>query len=94
MKAVIKEHTGAIAELRSEITERKTAIIHKKLSILLVIYTIGFVISTILDPISVALCFELPIFNFVAAAVSLVYAIYAWLFNLKLTESIENKYLY
>jgi hypothetical protein len=94
MKAVIKEHTGAIAELRSEVTERKTAVIQKNLLVLLVIYTIGFAISAILDPISVALCFDLPIFYFVAAAVSLIYAIYAWLFNLKLIESIENKYLY
>lgn len=94
LKAIIKEHTGAIAELRSEVTERKTASIHKKLFILLKVFICGFVVSALLDPISVMLCFDLPIFNFVAAAVSLIYAVYVWIFNLKLIESIENKYLY
>lgn len=94
IKAIIKEHTGAIAELRSEVTERKTAAIQKNLFILLKTFICGFIISALLDPVSVMLCFTLPIFNFVAAAVSLIYTVYVWLFNLKLTEAIENKYLY
>lgn len=93
-KLIIKEHTGAIAELRSEITDRKTASIHKRLKILLMILAFGFCISALLDPISVSLCFVLPIFNFIAAVIGLVYTIYIWIFNLKLTEAIENKYLY
>lgn len=93
-KAIIKEHTGAIAELRSEVTERKTAAIHRALFILLKVFTVGFIVSAVLDPLAVSLWFVLPIFNFVSAAVSLAYTIYVWMFSLKLIEAIENKYLY
>ena len=94
IKKIIREHTGAIAELRTETTARKTAMIQSKLFIFLRIFTVLFILAAIIDPVSVCIYFEFPLFTLIATLFTGIAAIYTWLFNLKLTEAIENKYLY
>ncbi len=94
IKEIIREHTGAIAELRSEVTQRKSAKIQKQLRIMTVIFIVITAISFIFDPISALIYFDYSIFNFITIMLGIIYAIYAWVYVQKLTESIENKYMY
>jgi len=94
IKQIIKEHTGAIAEIRVEVTEKKTARIQRSLLRYTTVFVIALPLSFAFDPISVFLYFDLPIFIFVTMIVGILFAIYLWIYTQKLTEAIENKYMY
>lgn len=94
IKCIIKDHTGAIAEIRADVTNAKTIRIQKNLNIYTLIFIIFSGVSLIFDPISVLVYFDLPIFTFVTMVIGILYAIYVWVYTQKLTESIENKYMY
>ncbi len=94
LKEIIKEHTGAISEIRVEITEKKTKKIQTELFRLTLIFSIFTVISYIFDPISVSLYFDFPIFTFITMVVGALFAVYVWIYTQRLTEAIENKYMY
>lgn len=94
IKEIIKDHTGAIAEIRAENTEKKTRKIHKRLNIYTLVFAVIAVISLVFDPISVLLYFDFPIFIFITMVVGIIFAVYVWIYTQKLTESIENKYMY
>ncbi len=94
IRDIIKEHTGAIPELRSEITAKKTAKIQKSMNIMTNFFIAFSVLIIPMDVISTALCIDLPTLTFVCTALGIVWAFYAWIYFGKLTESIENKYIY
>ena len=94
IKEIISEHTGAIAEIRVEVTEKKTRRIHKALNIYTVIFIAFTAISFVFDPISVFIYFDYPIFTLITMVLGILYAVYVWIYTQKLTEAIENKYMY
>jgi len=91
---IVRDHTGAIAEIREEVTIKKTKRIQKSLNIYTCIFAVIAVISLVFDPISVLVYFDLPIFIFITMILGIIFTVYVWIYTQKLTEAIENKYMY